>query len=86
MLAGEFRNTISTVLYYNRLKMIRNALQSVRKATVRTIVGGTVVVGLVEYTTHLPSQGKSSEVYHKISDEVITPLMRKALDPEGKKC
>lgn len=62
--------------------MLRNALLSVRRTTVRTMVGGTVTLGLVEYTTHLPSQGRSSELYHKVSDEIVTPLMRKSLDPE----
>lgn len=65
--------------------MLRNALRTVRRATVKTMVGGTVTVGLVEFTTHLPSQGKSSEFYHKISDDIVTPLMRKTLDPEGNK-
>ena len=64
--------------------MIRNAMRSVRRATVRTVVGGAVVLCVVESTTHLPSQGRSSEVYHKVSDRVVTPLMRRYLDPEGK--
>jgi len=63
--------------------MIRNALQSIKRATVKTVVGGTLTIGLIEYTTQLPSQGRSSEVYHKISDKIVTPFMRKTLDPEG---
>ena len=63
--------------------MLRNALRSIRSGTIKTMVGGTVAMGLVEFTTHLPSQGKSSEFYHKLSDDIITPLMRKTLDPEG---
>jgi dihydroorotate dehydrogenase len=62
--------------------MIRQALHSIRKVTVRTVVGGAVTLGVVEYTTHLPSQGKSSALYHQVSDTVLTPLMRTYLDPE----
>jgi hypothetical protein len=64
--------------------MIRSAISSVRRATVRTVVGGAVVLGVTEWTTQLPSQGRSSEVYHKLSDKLVTPLMRRYLDPEGK--
>ena len=64
--------------------MIRNALRSVRRATVRTVVGGAVVLGTVEWATQLPSQGRSSKLYHDLSDKLATPLMRRYLDPEGK--
>jgi dihydroorotate dehydrogenase len=62
--------------------MIRQAVHSIRKLTVRTVVGGAVTLGVVEYTTHLPSQGKSSALYHQVSDDVIAPFMRQWLDPE----
>ena len=42
-----------------------------------------MVLGVAEFTTHLPSQGRSSEFYHAIADNVGTPLLRKFLDPEG---
>jgi hypothetical protein len=63
--------------------MFRQALRSVRRTVVRTVLGGTFVVGAVEVTTHLPSQGRGSEYYHWVADEWGTPLMRRFLDPEG---
>jgi hypothetical protein len=63
--------------------MFKQALRSIRRATLRTLVGGTVVVGTIEVTTHLPSQGRSSEFYHKLSDDLATPLLRRVLGPEG---
>ncbi|GKY90378.1 hypothetical protein MPSEU_000011800 [Mayamaea pseudoterrestris] len=62
--------------------MFQNAARRFRRATIRTVVGTTVVVGGLEYTTRLPSQGRSSEFYHKLSDDFVTPLMRRLLDPE----
>ena len=62
--------------------MIRQTLRSIRNLTVRSVVGGAVTLGVVEYTTQLPSQGKSSAMYHQVSDEIITPWMRTWLDPE----
>jgi dihydroorotate dehydrogenase len=58
--------------------MFQRAKQSLRRATIRTVV----VVGAIEVTTHLPSQGKSSELYHHLSDEWGTPLLRRLLNPE----
>ena len=58
--------------------MFRRAAQSLRRLTIRSVV----VVGVVEWTTHLPSQGKSSEFYHYITDDWVTPLMRRFLNPE----
>lgn len=63
--------------------MFRNALRSARRAVTRTVIGGVVAVGTLEVTTHLPSQGRSSDFYHYVADEWITPNMRRFLDPEG---
>ena len=56
--------------------------QQIRRAVVKTAVSSVAVVGVVEVTTHLPSQGRSSEFYHKLSDEVGLPVLRRLLDPE----
>lgn len=56
--------------------------QQIRRAVVKTAVTSVAVVGAVEMTTHLPSQGRSSEFYHKLSDEVALPILRRLLDPE----
>lgn len=57
-------------------------MQQVRRTVVRTVVTSAAVVGAVEVTTHLPSQGRSSECYHWLSDRVALPVLRRALDPE----
>jgi dihydroorotate dehydrogenase len=62
--------------------MFQKVMQSLRRATVRTIVGTGVVVGTLEVTTHLPSQGRRSDFYHIVSDDVVTPLVRRVLNPE----
>jgi dihydroorotate dehydrogenase len=40
------------------------------------------VVGTLEVTTHLPSQGRSSAFYHSLADDVVVPAMRATLNPE----
>jgi hypothetical protein len=65
------------------MNTIRNAARSARRFTVRTVVGGTVVLGVTEWTTHLLTEGRSSAFYHTLADEWVTPVMRRFLDPEG---
>ena len=60
----------------------QNILRSARRATVRTIFGGAIVVGSLEYTTHLPSEGRSSAFYHALADDWVVPAMRRLLGPE----
>ena len=62
--------------------MFKQAMQSLRRATLRTLAGGTVLVGTVEVFTHLPSQGRSSELYHNLMDNMVTPILRQYLNPE----
>ena len=57
----------------------QRATQSLRRITIRTVA----VIGVVEWTTHVPSQGRSSELYHYIADTWVTPLLRRFLDPES---
>jgi hypothetical protein len=52
--------------------------QKIRSTALRAIT----TVAIVEYTTHLPSEGRSSIAYHRFYDEIITPLGRRLLDPE----
>lgn len=56
----------------------------IRTAFWRTVVPAGVAVGVLELTTHLPSQGRAAPLYHTVADEWITPLMRRFLDPESK--
>lgn len=60
----------------------QKVFRSVRRSTVRTICGCAVVVGSLEVTTNLPSQGRSSTVYHRLADDWIVPAMRRFLGPE----
>lgn len=60
----------------------RSFLQSLRRTTIRTVVGGVVVVGTLEVTTRLPSEGRSSAVYHFLSDSIGTPVLRYICNPE----
>mmetsp|Transcript_34516 Transcript_34516/g.38532 ORF Transcript_34516/g.38532 Transcript_34516/m.38532 type:complete len:463 (+) Transcript_34516:1-1389(+) len=62
---------------------IQKTFRSLRRGTVRTILGGAIVVGTVEVMTHFPSQGRSSYFYHALVDEWIVPTMRQVLAPEA---
>jgi dihydroorotate dehydrogenase len=64
------------------MTMFRQAMQSLRRTTLRTLGGGAIIVGTLEVTTHLPSQGRSSELYHNLSDNVVTPMLQRFLNPE----
>lgn len=59
--------------------------RSIQRSLFQATSTGILVVGALEVTTHLPSQGRSSEAYHKLSDEFVTPLIRRVLNPEGKR-
>ncbi len=48
-----------------------------------TALGAAAAVALIEVTTHLPSEGRSSLTYHYLFDHYITPLGRRLFDPEG---
>ena len=58
-------------------------LRNLRQTAVKTLGTGVLVVASVELTTKLPSEGRSSQLYHDLSDQVVTPLIRKILNPEG---
>jgi len=57
-------------------------LRQIRNKTIKTVTTGVIVFGTLEITTNLPSEGRSSMIYHKLADEVATPLMRRLLNPE----
>lgn len=61
---------------------LRKMARSVQRATARTMFGGAVVLGTLEVTTHLPSEGRSSAFYHTLADDWVVPAMRKLLGPE----
>ena len=48
----------------------------------RILFGSAVLLGTIEVTTHIPSEGRSSKYYHQIADDVGTPLMRQFLNAE----
>jgi hypothetical protein len=57
--------------------------RSIQRSLLRAVSTSVLVVGAVEVTTHLPSEGRSSETYRRLSDELVTPLIRQVLNPEG---
>jgi len=57
-------------------------LRNIRQKAVKTVGTGILVVASVEFTTKLPSEGRSSQLYHDISDQIVTPFIRKILNPE----
>jgi len=61
----------------------KTMFRSFQKSVFKAASTGILVVGALEVTTHLPSQGRSAEVYHTISDEYLTPLIRRIFNPEG---
>jgi dihydroorotate dehydrogenase len=57
-------------------------LRALRQATIRATVTVTSVLVVTEVTTHLPSQGRASETYHRLVDNTMTPILRQYLSPE----
>ena len=58
--------------------MLRQLKRTAVRATATTVGLGVAL----EVTTHLPSEGRSSEFYHTLSDGIVMPLVRLCLDPE----
>ena len=58
-------------------------LRQIRNTSLKAVGTGIVVFASVELTTKLPSEGRSSQLYHDLTDKVVTPLMRRVLKPEG---
>ena len=57
-------------------------LRNLRSKILKTTGTGVALVALTEVTTHLPSEGRSSEFYHYLSDSIVTPGIRTWLGPE----
>jgi dihydroorotate dehydrogenase len=58
-------------------------MQQIRQSLLRTTTLSLGSLALLEVTTHLPSQGRSSEIYHSLFDDILTPLGRKLFTPEN---
>ena len=58
--------------------MLRQLKRTALRATATTVGLGVAL----EVTTHLPSEGRSSEFYHTLSDGIVMPLVRLCLNPE----
>eukprot|EP00985_Skeletonema_marinoi_P000267 scaffold82_cov107-Skeletonema_marinoi.AAC.2 len=52
--------------------------QQIQRTTLRTAAALTAL----ELTTHLPTEGRSSQTYHHLFDTIITPLGRRLFTPE----
>lgn len=57
-------------------------LRTIRNQTLKILGTTGIVLGSIEVATKLPSEGRSSKLYHDISDQVVTPLLRRLLQPE----
>lgn len=62
---------------------IKTFVSNIERKIRTTALGAVAAVALVEVTTHLPSEGRSSLTYHYLFDHCITPLGRRLFDPEG---
>lgn len=62
---------------------LEDMLRKIRNTSLKAISTSVVVVTSIELTTKLPSEGRSSELYHNFTDQVVTPFIRKVLKPEG---
>lgn len=63
------------------MNALRQAAQAVRRTVVQTTVAVGSLAALLEVTTHLPSQGRSSPFYHTLCDTLGMALLQR-LDPE----
>mmetsp|Transcript_25336 Transcript_25336/g.37313 ORF Transcript_25336/g.37313 Transcript_25336/m.37313 type:complete len:505 (+) Transcript_25336:136-1650(+) len=57
-------------------------LRRIGNTAIHTATTGIAVLGALELTTHLPSEGRSSKFYHSLADKVVTPLIRFLVSPE----
>jgi dihydroorotate dehydrogenase len=64
------------------MNQVISFLKHARNTSAKVLGTGIVVFASVEVTTKLPSEGRSSQFYHNVTDKVVTPLMRSMLRPE----
>jgi hypothetical protein len=62
--------------------MLKQHLRTLRRKVIQGVSVGVSVVALVEVTTHLPSEGRSSQVYHDACDFVTQKLIPRILSEE----
>jgi dihydroorotate dehydrogenase len=58
-------------------------MNQLRTSLIRTTTLTLGSIALLEVTTHIPSQGRSSQSYHSLFDQVVTPLGRRIFTPEN---
>lgn len=58
-------------------------LRQLKHTALRTAATAAGLGLALEVTTHLPTEGRSSALYHAASDGVVLPLIRLCLDPEA---
>lgn len=64
--------------YYGR--RLRNALP--RRTTVAVVATAAVAL-TIELKVNRAHHVRSTPLYHTVADQVVTPLLRRCLDPEG---
>lgn len=65
------------------MNTLKEAAVKARRIVFRSVVAVAASTAALEVTTHLPSQGRSSAFYHTLSDDYVTPALRKTLPPES---
>lgn len=66
-----------------KIAVVEPLLVRVRRMVLRTVAVAVTATATLEWTTGLPSQGRSSNVYRDWVDAQITPLLRTWLEPES---
>ena len=67
----------------NARSYVRATLLRGRRLLIQTAAVGVTATATLEWTTHLPSQGRSADVYRQFVDDHVTPALRRWLDPES---
>jgi len=62
--------------------MLRQHLRTLRRKVIQGVGVSVSVVALVEVTTHLPSEGRSSQVYHDVCQFVTRHIVPRLLSEE----
>ena len=58
-----------------KIKKITTVLQDLKQTVIKGTSAGVLSISLLEVTIYILSEGRFSDVYMKICDELVTPLL-----------